>query len=221
MPTTPPPCIDCRTQGITTHRKIAVAPNGQPRPGKRCAAHWRQHRDKNRARARTKNLEATYGLTEDQYQQQLTAQDGRCYVCGKKPGAKRRLTVDHDHDTGMVRGLLCTQCNRIVIGRYDQAALQRALDYRLNPPTTTLPGGIGAHYVPGTTLTGPATEPATHTVGLRAPDGTPMTPTPCTECGGTGNTHPPEPQPADTPTAQLRFDPGTECATCGGLGVLL
>lgn len=51
-----------------------------------------------------------YGLTLEEYQAILASQRGRCYVCLRKPDDKR-LVVDHNHDTGEVRGLLCHKCN--------------------------------------------------------------------------------------------------------------
>lgn len=36
---------------------------------------------------------------------------GRCEICGSEQGPKRKLAIDHDHETGHVRGLLCRQCN--------------------------------------------------------------------------------------------------------------
>lgn len=44
----------------------------------------------------------------------LEAQDGRCAMCRKLP-RRRRLAVDHDHNTGRVRGLLCYSCNHEVL----------------------------------------------------------------------------------------------------------
>jgi hypothetical protein len=53
-----------------------------------------------------------YGLTLDAYNALVDAQDGVCAICGKPEQAKRGcLCVDHDHNTGQVRGLLCTRCN--------------------------------------------------------------------------------------------------------------
>jgi hypothetical protein len=49
----------------------------------------------------------------DEYDALLRQQEGRCAVCLREPGS-RRLAVDHDHDTGSVRGLLCFKCNRAV-----------------------------------------------------------------------------------------------------------
>ena len=57
-----------------------------------------------------------YGITQEDYDALLEKQHGVCAICHKpsKPGGKRsasRLHVDHDHETGRVRGLLCNRCN--------------------------------------------------------------------------------------------------------------
>jgi hypothetical protein len=55
----------------------------------------------------------TFGLTMEDYERLLTEQGGVCKLCGKPEGGTRakRLAVDHDHDTGRIRGLLCRRCN--------------------------------------------------------------------------------------------------------------
>lgn len=52
-----------------------------------------------------------YGITMQQYQERLTAQGGRCAICGNPPKEGLRLDVDHCHATGVVRDLLCRACN--------------------------------------------------------------------------------------------------------------
>lgn len=51
-----------------------------------------------------------FGMTLDDYHRLLEEQGGGCAVCGKPPG-KKRLHIDHDHQTLAVRGLLCQHCN--------------------------------------------------------------------------------------------------------------
>lgn len=51
-----------------------------------------------------------YGLTLDAYHKRLLAQHNCCAICGR-PASRYRLCVDHNHQTGTVRGLLCTGCN--------------------------------------------------------------------------------------------------------------
>lgn len=50
-----------------------------------------------------------YGLTPEQYNELVAAQEGKCAVCAT---AEHLLHIDHDHTTGKVRGLLCGNCNR-------------------------------------------------------------------------------------------------------------
>lgn len=50
-----------------------------------------------------------YGITREGYSDLLTQQEGRCMICKREYG--EQLRVDHDHSTGEVRSLLCTNCN--------------------------------------------------------------------------------------------------------------
>ena len=54
-----------------------------------------------------------YGLTLEQYDQMVVAQNGVCLVCGTDSpmGHHKRFVVDHNHTTGEIRGLLCSNCN--------------------------------------------------------------------------------------------------------------
>jgi hypothetical protein len=66
--------------------------------------------DRAKAIGRKGHLKKTYGLTLEDYDRLLEAQGGKC-VCGS---TKKPLHVDHDHETGEVRGLLCGPCNRTI-----------------------------------------------------------------------------------------------------------
>lgn len=53
-----------------------------------------------------------YGITGDDYRQMLVEQEDRCAICNRhRQEFSRRFHVDHDHDTGVVRCLLCGDCN--------------------------------------------------------------------------------------------------------------
>lgn len=57
-------------------------------------------------------LKRQYGISLKQYKAMLKRQKERCAICGKhQKDEKRNLAVDHDHKTGVVRGLLCIYCN--------------------------------------------------------------------------------------------------------------
>lgn len=51
-----------------------------------------------------------HGITVKDYFEMLEAQKGKCAICSKEP-TKRKLFIDHNHQTKEVRGLLCHHCN--------------------------------------------------------------------------------------------------------------
>lgn len=57
-------------------------------------------------------LKATYGIDVGQYNALFATQKGFCAICNKhQQDLERQLGVDHDHKTGKIRGLLCSECN--------------------------------------------------------------------------------------------------------------
>lgn len=93
---------------------------------------WREaNRDKRRELMRSWNLRV-YGLTSDQYLDMYEAQAGCCRICGEggETFGGRRLHVDHNHETGAVRGLLCGLCNS-ALGKFKDSPelLRRAASY--------------------------------------------------------------------------------------------
>jgi hypothetical protein len=71
-----------------------------------------------------------YGIDVPDYERILEEQGGGCYVCGKKPTDRRALDIDHDHNTGKVRGLLCSKHNRAIgLMGDDLLILIKALEY--------------------------------------------------------------------------------------------
>lgn len=88
-----------------------------------------------RSRARHENrVMSTYGFGAGEYEKLLAAQGGKCAICR---GTRRyRLSVDHDHKTNLVRGLLCRMCNeRLLTAARDKPdVLRSAADYLDLPP---------------------------------------------------------------------------------------
>lgn len=75
-------------------------------------------------------IKRQYGLEWDEYQQMVEEQDGNCAICGQKDPDRPRLSIDHDHYSGRVRGLLCFPCNTGIGKLQDNYDLvQRAADY--------------------------------------------------------------------------------------------
>jgi len=58
-------------------------------------------------------LITNYGLTIEQYNGMLAKQNGVCAICGSPPNGKN-LSIDHDHNTNIIRGLLCQNCNSML-----------------------------------------------------------------------------------------------------------
>ena len=63
---------------------------------------------------RRSKLKTQYGISVEQYGEMLASQGGVCAICAsKEPGSRmKHFPIDHCHTTGVIRGLLCTKCNR-------------------------------------------------------------------------------------------------------------
>lgn len=93
--------------------------------------------DKAQGRIRGAELTRKYGITLEQYKRLFNEQGGVCAICGKEETNRRvksenahYLSVDHDHVTDAVRGLLCQRCNAAIGMVNDNIELlQRAIDY--------------------------------------------------------------------------------------------
>jgi len=94
------------------------------------AAYMRAYREANPGRWRHQHLVKNYGIDEVEYQQMIEKQGGEfCVICEKLP-SDERLAVDHDHDSGLPRGLICKSCN-YGIGQLgdDAQRVRRAAEY--------------------------------------------------------------------------------------------
>ena len=76
-------------------------------------------------------LKRLYGIGLHEYNLMLTEQKGKCACCGiHRNELTRNFAVDHDHDTGLIRGLLCGNCNTAIGKLGDNIeGLMRALNY--------------------------------------------------------------------------------------------
>lgn len=87
-----------------------------------------RNKDRITKNARKSNLKKSYGITEEYYDQMLAAQGGKCAICltDRPTGKWKVFAVDHCHVSGLVRGLLCNECNRGMGLLKDSAELLRA-----------------------------------------------------------------------------------------------
>ena len=77
--------------------------------------HWSEE-------SRNDRLQRQYAITEEQYEKISEKQGHKCAICNCQQHYQR-LAVDHDHKSGMVRGLLCTNCNR-GLGRFFDSSIR-------------------------------------------------------------------------------------------------
>lgn len=93
----------------------------------------RQSSDSYQLYIRKFRLRRKYGLSLEQYQQMLIAQNHKCAICSTtKPGgrSKKYFAVDHNHITNKVRQLLCSRCNTVLGHVQDnQNLLLKMIDY--------------------------------------------------------------------------------------------
>jgi Autographiviridae endonuclease VII len=117
-----------RQHWCKTCQKTAIL-TGYKNDPKKHAAYNRQWDRRNPEKKADSALKTRRGLAHGTYAQMLTAQDGKCAICGTASGP-RRFHVDHDHDTGQIRGLLCSPCNT-GIGqlKHSEDVLLRAIAY--------------------------------------------------------------------------------------------
>jgi hypothetical protein len=79
---------------------------------------------------RQSHLKRKYGITIADYERMSEAQGGVCAICGEARPEERTLHVDHDHATGVIRGLLCFRCNNALGDfREEYELFRRAADY--------------------------------------------------------------------------------------------
>lgn len=95
--------------------------------------------------ARDRALRRVFNITLSEYKMILAAQGGRCFICLKALDGFSN-PVDHDHVSGQVRGILCTEDNRYTVGSLtDWQVAQRVADYLRHPPAQRV---LGKRFVP-------------------------------------------------------------------------
>lgn len=100
----PAPCEACRERNREYMRRKRA---GIPQEEKKRQWHSKRHY----------YLKYKFGITEEQYDKMLADQQNCCAICkSSESGDKRssRLSVDHCHSTGKIRGLLCSACNKAI-----------------------------------------------------------------------------------------------------------
>lgn len=73
--------------------------------------YWKTKKQIQREQQQDSAFRKLYGMSLENYQSLLKEQGGVCAICGGTNKNGHALSVDHDHETGKVRGLLCRNCN--------------------------------------------------------------------------------------------------------------
>jgi len=75
----------------------------------------KEYWDKNKHDIREYRLLKKYGINNEQYNSLIKKQNNKCAICNTQDNNfRKKLSVDHDHKTGKIRGLLCYKCNLIL-----------------------------------------------------------------------------------------------------------
>lgn len=138
------PCIDCAALPPEDRPKRPRKTTGGPR-SQRCRIHKSAMIAASSKASHEKRVQKVYNLPPGEYDRLYAAQGGRCWFPGcRATGKARRLTVDHNHDTGEVRGLICKGHNYYLLGWYKND-LEAALAYLADPPYRRFKEGRPLH----------------------------------------------------------------------------
>jgi hypothetical protein len=97
---------------------------------KRAAVWYAENGEYARKRISEYALVKKYGITVDQRDRMVEEQDGKCLICSAVFDEKNKPNVDHCHATGVVRGILCNQCNKgLGCFRDDTESMSKAISY--------------------------------------------------------------------------------------------
>lgn len=96
----------------------------------RSAGYYKRWTDEQREKHKRRVAAWRYGLSAEEYDELIFGEEARCAICGGQDSRRGRLCVDHNHQTGKVRGALCTDCN-LAIGylRDDPELFRKAAAY--------------------------------------------------------------------------------------------
>ncbi len=148
-------CTKCKQElNLELFSKNKVSKDGYSWHCKKClAANRREYRDKNKDKAnkyakeyrrkhpekyRSSQMKSLYGINLEQYNKMFEKQKGLCAICGlpethKNMHGVKGISLDHNHHSKKVRGLLCNNCNlgigQLKVDTFGALNLQKAIKY--------------------------------------------------------------------------------------------
>lgn len=100
-------CVICDAE-IPTHRSANAKTCSRDCQDKRVRRYLASWNETNRSRRAATERKRRYDITDDEYRRRLVEQNHECIICRTSTPP---LVVDHDHQSGVVRGLICSNCN--------------------------------------------------------------------------------------------------------------
>ena len=129
-------CRNCLKDYNTLHKRNGRNKNEESKEKARKYA--REYRRKNKDLYRSSRMKSAFGITLEDYNKMFGEQRGLCAICGLPESHKnmyglKGLSIDHNHNTGKVRGLLCNNCNLAVgqlrVDKFGILNLEMAIKY--------------------------------------------------------------------------------------------
>lgn len=90
----------------------------------------RLYRNANKEKVAISKRKSKYGISAEKFMEMVRLQNNKCAICGEEMIGYNNQCVDHNHSTGIIRGLLCNPCNR-ALGYFkdDIEIIKNAVDY--------------------------------------------------------------------------------------------
>jgi hypothetical protein len=135
-----------REEYLRLHPKVVLTEEEKKEKARRVAREWhKNNKEKSNERRKEYNknhprwhrkywLKKQFNITLEEYEKLFNNQDGKCAICGEhQDNVGKTLSVDHDHFTDEIRGLLCYNCNLLLGHAKDNPyILRKALEYLEN-----------------------------------------------------------------------------------------
>ena len=132
--------LNCRFENLVLSKGVHGEFDFKTKEGR--LDYLKAYRQANPEKEKQRSLRENFNISLRQYQEMHDNQNGKCAICNEpetqmRSGKVRALAVDHDHKTGAIRGLLCSDCNTGIGKLKDNPKiLQSAIQYLLGTSVT-------------------------------------------------------------------------------------
>lgn len=127
--------LECRKRGRSyickvCNKKVQKEYRKRPEVKKYQKEHKKEYYEKPGMKERQKfvSIKRIYNITKEEYEEMYISQDFKCKICKEPFSSTKSTHLDHNHETGKVRGLICTGCNTKV-GCIESPLYEEVLKY--------------------------------------------------------------------------------------------